>query len=505
MQTSSMAYQTQRPGKAGTSASGATLHVRHVIARSFRSGVAGSAALTFLCFLLTSTGWLAWAYHVPTQVPEGMADIVSLTFGYLLQAAGIGAYALASRRRTALTVRTLPTAAIVAFSAFMVPAVLSPYAAGMLAFGFLMNFACGIIAGHYLYDLAANVPARRRASAFGCGYGLAAVASWLLSNVDGGSIYYSSQILFVCLFLAATAIAVTWTRPTPGHNLAVSTKETQGSAKAGGTKESREQSVLIMPDRRLIATACGLVFVFGIVNSCGFAFPQADLGGPVRIEHSRLLYALGLLVAGFVADHSRRAGAICALTALAIPFIILSLHGETIPVTVFWSLSYLAFGFYSVFRVLLFLDLAADYSCLFIAGFGLLFGRVGEAAGEAIFLAMASNLVALVCVTAALFALSIFIFFKVYQLLYAPEAARELGERERFHRFSASHDLTEREQDMLRMLLDRKTNTQIATELTISENTVKYHVRNLLQKTGCKNRTDLVSAYWTYPENGGTT
>ena len=70
MQTSSMAYQTQRPGKAGTSASGATFHVRHVLARSFRSGVAGSAALTFLCFLLTSTGWLAWAYHVPSQVPE---------------------------------------------------------------------------------------------------------------------------------------------------------------------------------------------------------------------------------------------------------------------------------------------------------------------------------------------------------------------------------------------------------------------------------------------------
>ena len=56
---------------------------------------------------------------------------------------------------------------------------------------------------------------------------------------------------------------------------------------------------------------------------------------------------------------------------------------------------------------------------------------------------------------------------------------------------------------MLWLLLDGRTNSQIATELTISNNTVKYHVRNLLKKTGCKNRTDLVNAYWTYLENNG--
>ena len=45
------------------------------------------------------------------------------------------------------------------------------------------------------------------------------------------------------------------------------------------------------------------------------------------------------------------------------------------------------------------------------------------------------------------------------------------------------------------MLLARQTNAQIGDALFISENTVKYHVKNILQKTGCKNRGDLQAKY----------
>ena len=48
---------------------------------------------------------------------------------------------------------------------------------------------------------------------------------------------------------------------------------------------------------------------------------------------------------------------------------------------------------------------------------------------------------------------------------------------------------------MLTLLLEEKTNKEIADALFISENTVKFHVRNILQKTGCKSRNDLVLLY----------
>ena len=52
--------------------------------------------------------------------------------------------------------------------------------------------------------------------------------------------------------------------------------------------------------------------------------------------------------------------------------------------------------------------------------------------------------------------------------------------------------LTNQEIRVLRLIRDGSSNRQIAETLFISENTVKYHVRNILQKLGVKNRTEAV-------------
>ena len=45
------------------------------------------------------------------------------------------------------------------------------------------------------------------------------------------------------------------------------------------------------------------------------------------------------------------------------------------------------------------------------------------------------------------------------------------------------------------MVLDSRANGEIAEALFITESTVKYHVHNVLQKTGCRNRTELQRKY----------
>ncbi len=52
-------------------------------------------------------------------------------------------------------------------------------------------------------------------------------------------------------------------------------------------------------------------------------------------------------------------------------------------------------------------------------------------------------------------------------------------------------DLTERELDVLRELTQSLTNEEIADKLFISVNTVKRHIRNILEKTGFTSRLDL--------------
>jgi DNA-binding NarL/FixJ family response regulator len=53
--------------------------------------------------------------------------------------------------------------------------------------------------------------------------------------------------------------------------------------------------------------------------------------------------------------------------------------------------------------------------------------------------------------------------------------------------------LTQREIELLRLVADGLSNKAIAQSLNVSENTVKYHVRNILQKLGVQNRTEAVA------------
>ena len=58
---------------------------------------------------------------------------------------------------------------------------------------------------------------------------------------------------------------------------------------------------------------------------------------------------------------------------------------------------------------------------------------------------------------------------------------------------TTNHDFTDRELDILRELTTGDSNTEIGDRLNISAGTVKYHIQNLLDKTGFKTRTELAS------------
>ncbi len=54
------------------------------------------------------------------------------------------------------------------------------------------------------------------------------------------------------------------------------------------------------------------------------------------------------------------------------------------------------------------------------------------------------------------------------------------------------YSISKREQDILKLILDGKSNKEIEAELFISYHTVKNHVYNLFQKLEVKNRYELV-------------
>ncbi len=57
----------------------------------------------------------------------------------------------------------------------------------------------------------------------------------------------------------------------------------------------------------------------------------------------------------------------------------------------------------------------------------------------------------------------------------------------------AAQSLTEREIELLRLVADGLPNKAIAQTLAVSENTVKYHLKNIMQKLNAQNRTEAVT------------
>ena len=58
---------------------------------------------------------------------------------------------------------------------------------------------------------------------------------------------------------------------------------------------------------------------------------------------------------------------------------------------------------------------------------------------------------------------------------------------------ATNHEFTERELDILKELTTGDTNAEIAERLFVSVATVKSHIQHLMEKTGFKTRTELVS------------
>lgn len=435
-------------------------------------------AVVASCFLLTSVGWLVWVYHLMSIMPVGSVDLATQVAGYLSQAVGIGIYAAVIHVRRDMDTRPHTLASIALYVAFLVPAATSSSVVESLALGYLCNLACGFIAGFYLHCLAKLVAENHRGTVFGIGYAVATVAAWPLSLLDGGMFLHTANALVACGVLGLLAfycVGTAYRAATPSQQ-----------------PPTRRSSLFT---RNLIALAAGCILLMCLVKSLGNGFPAADLESDVDLELSRLFYAAGLVIAGIVCDRNRTYGMVCCMAALALPFITLSLASASASAMALWSLGYFLFGFFAVFRVVIFSDIAAESGKPWLSGWGLMLGRIGDAAGTALCLMFASQLPILVILTAVLFSASVFLCFWLYHRLYAANQPQQKSERQMFEAFAAHHDLSAREREVLRLVLDGRTNAEIASELFVSDSTVKFHVRNLLKKTGCANRLELSAKF----------
>ena len=78
------------------------------------------------------------------------------------------------------------------------------------------------------------------------------------------------------------------------------------------------------------------------------------------------------------------------------------------------------------------------------------------------------------------------------QLVFPQAARRWLADSQRR---GSSNELTDREEDVLKLLAEGASNAQLASRLGLSESTVKFHLRNLFAKLGVTNRTEAAARF----------
>ncbi len=76
------------------------------------------------------------------------------------------------------------------------------------------------------------------------------------------------------------------------------------------------------------------------------------------------------------------------------------------------------------------------------------------------------------------------------QLVFPQAARRWLGMS-----LNDASALTEREEEILKLLAEGLSNAQIGARLHLSENTIKFHLRNIYAKLGVTNRTEAALKY----------
>ena len=429
------------------------------------------------CFLWTGSGDLTWLYNLMDFYPAGIVDVLTEVVGYIFQIIGLLAFSLYIRKKSKPLYNKMGSIfVIIADFCFVVLAGASANGPLTLLLGYCMNFFHGAVAGIYLTALVNYVSRQYRGRVFGFGYAIGSIGSWIISLPGDGNFLQSKYVFIVYFILMALALVIYLVT---------------GDMEVSEMQETNENDCA---GAGFIALAGITIFLISMVKSVGFYFPAADLSaGNVSLEFTRVFYAFGLALAGVIADKNRKYGAVCCVAALIFPFIMLALLDDVGASTWVWIFGYVFFGFFVVYRVLVFAD-PAGKGAYYLAGLGLMFGRMGDVAGTALGISMKAYSRVLVIITALLFVATIFVFFSFYQKMYFNQLPEEDAEK-LLEAFGNRYELSPREKEVFRHIMEGGSNAEIAGKLYISENTVKFHVKNILKKTACSNRTELVTLY----------
>lgn len=416
---------------------------------------------------------MAQYYRLMTFYDDVTIDIITSVYNYIFQALGIAIYIYGFKKRYLLFSNNhFFVYSLIIGSVFMSIILMTRNPIILQIFGYLFNLSIGINSAFYLTLFTEKCPEEKMGLFFGLSYALGSIGTYLLSLIDNGEYITSSKSIVLYFLIIALIIYF------------VLNSENIKDKSRKNTKTQMPSSI-----KNLVLIIILMTTISCIGSGLYYSLPQAQ---GINWYLIRAFYSIGLIIAGLIMDKNSFMGEICVVASLTYPLIATSLFNQGMTDTITLSLSYIFRGFITIYYVLSFSKLyKKENDYLLFSSLGLLVSRLSEAIITIVLMKLnISNIVQLIF-SAICFIPLLFVFVKTQNEKYI---GASFSETKRMALFCEKYELTNREKEILELLVQGLSDLEISSKLFISNNTVRFHISNLLKKTNSKSRIDVVNA-----------
>ena len=413
-------------------------------------------------FFWCSSVYLTQEQYLFKYASEDFVNIVELLFGSLSMALGILTFGLIYRKNKNMEML---------YTIFMLLSIVS-----MVTFFATKNIyvmsvclcltcflgTAGFGAGYHFSLLASNIEKEYRGRVFAIGYGLGSIGTYLIVLLPE-KIYASilSLLIYIPMLLLNLYSVLKKT-----SMIQIKEEKYTSSFKNYFLK----LSIVVLTMSLLSSLSTDVIAIHTINISGGY-------GG------TRLYYCLGLLISGFLVDKKKSLFEILTIVSFIFSLLAIILLKDNYSINVIAGLSYSFVAFFVLFRTMTFINLVDEKKNIaWVSAFGLMYSRIMEGLMVLFEDKLIANYTMLIVIISIMLSIVIIMYF----LVYYDNQKETLNDKVK--QLVIKYKLSNQEEKVLTLLIDKKSNQEIADELFISVYTVKRHVSNIYQKTNMKKK-----------------
>lgn len=413
-------------------------------------------------FFWCSSLYLTQEQYLANYASVRFVNIVELLFGSLSMALGILAFGLLYRKNKNVKIIYIISMLLTLVSIISFFATKNKYFMGACLCSACFLGTAGFGAGYHFSLLGGNVEKEYRGRVFAIGYGLGSIGTYLLILLPES--FYSSiktLIIYVPMVLL---------------NLYLVLKKTNLTQ----VKEEKESSSFKNYFIRISVIVLAMSLLSALSTDV-IAINTIDIPGGYGA--TRLYYCLGLIVAGFLVDKKNSLFEILTIVSFIASLLAIILLNDGYSINIIAALSYSFVAFFVLFRTMVFVNLVDHKkNMVWAAAFGLMYSRIMEG----LMVLFEDKLISHYIISIIVISFSLSLVIILYFFLYFQN--NKMSENDAVKNIAIKYKLGSQEEKVLNLLIQGKSNQEIADELFVSVNTIRNHIANIYKKTGMKKK-----------------